>query len=291
MNDNKHSWQLTAVSATCLRMGGLMSRKYLLSFPVAVLVLISTLMLGIYTSAADSKLTPSFDSPKAVPRVFQPAYVPFSEQLKAYVTLVDFSDFGIEAKAVKQFKITDQKQSDFRSFSPTNCLGAIQLAVFQTNWEDPASLFKKSLGDGSKAIYQYDVSDVAGGGELFFGLFADKSTSKAGVIGDLTKNLKSCTSFKIKARFEDIAGSLRLTTVKPERLLIDFETSYGESGHSKGFVSFFQVGRNMLFAGNVFRNDDGKAGYEFSSLERQEVLDLQRALAADLVFQSKRKDQ
>jgi hypothetical protein len=272
-------------------MGGDMSKKHLLSFLVAPLALILTLMAGTYSTFADSKLTPSFDTPKAVPRIFQPAYVPFSEQLKAYVSLADFSDFGVEAKAIKQFKIVDQKQSDFRSFSPTNCLGVIQLAIYQTNWEDPANPFKKSLGDGSKAIYQYDVSDAVGAGELFFGLFADKSSSKTGLIGDFTKSLKNCSSFKEKARYEDIAGSLRLTTVKPEHLVIDFETSYGKSGHSKGFVSFFQVGRNMLFAGNVFRNDDGKAGYEFSSLERQEVLSLQRALAADLVFQSKRKDQ
>ena len=268
-----------------------MSRKYLHSFTVAVFAVSSALISPIESSFADSKLTPSFDSPKAVPRIFQPAYVPFSGQLSAYATLVDFSDFGAEAKAVKQFQIRDQKKSDFKNFSPATCLSAIQLTVYQTNWEDPKSVFSNSLGDGSKAVYPYDVNDTAGSGELFFGIFGDNSTSKTGLIGDLTKSLRNCSSFKENTRFEKISGSLRLTKSKPENLIVDFETSYSKSGHSKGFVSFFQVGRNMLFAGNVFRNDAGKAGYEFSSIERQEVLNLQRALAANLVFQSKRKDQ
>jgi hypothetical protein len=271
-------------------MGGHMSRRHLLSFTVAVFAVSTALISPIESSFADSKLTPSFDSPKAVPRIFQPAYVPFTGQLSAYATLVDFSDFGAEAKAVKPFQITDQKKSDFKKFSPANCLSAIQLTVYQTNWEDPKSLLRNSLGEGSKAIYPYDVNKTAGSGELFFGIFADNSSSKTGLIGDLSKSLKNCTAFKENTRFEKISGSLRLTNVKPENLVIDFETSYSKSGHSKGFVSFFQVGRNMLFAGNVFRSDSGKAGYEFSSIERQEVLNLQRALGADLVFQSKRKD-
>jgi len=267
-----------------------MSRKHPLSFLVTFVALTATLIFVTESSFADSKLTPTFDSPRAVPRIFQPAYVPFAGQLSAYVTLVDFSDFDAEAKAVKQFQITDQKKSNFKNFSPANCLSAIQLAVYQTNWEDPKSLFRNSLGDGSKAIYTYDLNKTAGSGELFFGIFADNSSSKTGLIGDLRKSLKNCTSFKEDTRFEKISGSLRITKAKPEILIIDFETSYSKSGHSKGFVSFFQVGRNMLFAGNVFRNDAGKAGYEFSSIERQELLNLQRALAANLVFQSKRKD-
>ena len=269
----------------------MMSRKHLPGMVISLYLVLTVQVIATTTVFAGTRLTPSFDSPKAVPRIFQPAYVPFQGQLKAYSSLNDFSDFGAEAKAIKQFSIADQKQSDFQSFSPKNCLRVVQLSVYQTSWEDPASPLNKSLGDGSKVIYQYDMTGKKGIGQLFFGLFADNSKSKVGLIGDLTKSLNDCLVFSEKSRYSIMNGNLRVSLSTSERTVVEFETTYGRTGHSKGFVSFFQVGRNLLFAGNVFRNDNGDASYEFTLLERQDLMNLQRALAADLVFQSKRKDQ
>ena len=267
-----------------------MSRRRLSGIVISLYAIMTVQVVAAATVFGGTRLTPSFDSPKAVPRIFQPAYVPFPGQLNAYTSLKDFSDFGAEAKAVEQFSIADQKQSDFQGFAPKNCLRAVQLTVYQTIWEDPTSPLNKSLGDGSKVIYQYDVAGKKGVGQLFFGLFADNSKSKAGLIGDLTKSLNDCLVFSEKARFNSINGILRVTVSKPESTVVEFETTYGKNGHSKGFISFFQVGRNLLFAGNVFANDNGVATYELTSLERKDLMNLQRALAADLVFQSKRKD-